>query len=271
MSTIAEWLKKTTNEFKQNDIETARLDAEILVAFALNVDRTWLIAHENEPIPEPDLHYVNKLAKKRARHVPIAYLRQFQEFYGRNFYVDRSVLIPRPESESIIELYKTLELPKNARVADIGCGSGVLGITAALERPEQTYFFLDVDEKAMSVAMRNARTYGLTTQQYYTGDLLEAYACQYDVIMCNLPYVPEKFPINNAAKHEPTVALFSGKDGLDHYRRLFKQLDTGKYGHPIIITEALTSQHKALTDIAKHHNWQAKQTNGLAQLFCFCG
>jgi release factor glutamine methyltransferase len=267
MITIADWLKKTTNEFKKNGIGTARLDAEILIAFVLNVDRTRLIAHENEPISESEQHYVNKLAKKRVRHVPIAYVRHFQEFYGRNFYVDTSVLIPRPESESIIELYKALKLSNDALVADVGCGSGILGITAALERPEQTYFFLDVDEKAMNVTKRNARTYGLTTQQYYIGDLLEAYACQYDVLLCNLPYVPEKFPINNAAKHEPKLALFSGEDGLDHYRRLFKQLNTEKYGHPFVITEALTSQHKALATIAENSGWQMVQTHGLAQIF----
>ncbi len=264
---VEAWLLTTSKVLSDNSIDTARLDTEVLLADELQKDRSWLVAHADDAINIKILERLNSKANQRAQHIPLAYIRNKQEFYGRDFYVNSHVLVPRPESEAIIELLKELELPPNARIADVGCGSGCLGITAALERPDTVVSFLDIDKNALAVTKKNASSYGLTGQEYYQGNLLEAHPEEYDVLICNLPYVPQNYPVNEATKHEPKIALFSGADGLVHYRTLFKQLQTKFYGNPIILAEALLNQQSKLKKIAEESGWKFIRKNGLALLF----
>ncbi|MDO8265942.1 MAG: methyltransferase, partial [Candidatus Saccharibacteria bacterium] len=162
--------------------------------------------------------------------------------------------------------FKKLQLPDFALVADIGCGSGVLGITASLEKAEIRLNMIDIDEKVFNIAKSNARTFEIKAE-YYTGDLLEAYPDKYDVLLCNLPYVPVNYPVNKASEHEPRIALFSGSDGLEHFRRLFKQLQTGDYGTPVVITESLVEQHKQLKEIAQEAGFKQTAEKDLVQVF----
>ncbi len=129
-------------------------------------------------------------------------------FYGRKFVINPNVLTPRPESEAIIEILKSLPLePKNPKIADIGTGSGALGITAAIELNNACVDLLEIDPFAIKVAKFNVER--LTTGiKVIEADLLEGSLKDYDVLLCNLPYVPDNHKLNKAAKHEPFIALF---------------------------------------------------------------
>lgn len=265
------WRQNSSKQLTNAGNTTALLDTELLLGNILNKDRSWLAAHEDFLLPNDVLITINSLLNRRLEHEPIAYILGRQEFYGRMFRVDKTVLVPRPESESIIELFKMLKLPQKALIADVGCGSGALGITATLERPGNRIFFLDIDEKVFQVAKDNAQTHKLQGPHFYKGDLLEAKAERYDVLLCNLPYVPLGYPVNDAAQFEPAHALYSGEDGLDHFRKLFKQLATGLFGTPTILSESLPAQHAALEALAKAHKYKLHTTDGFAQLLIYKG
>src|SRR3989344_881274 len=127
-----EWLKQAANTLKTANIGSARLDALVLLEDELNRDKAWILAHPEQPILAQSLKKLNKKLARRTNHEPLAYIRGFSELYGRKFKVNKRVLEPRPESEAMIDLLKELRLPKNSWLADIGTGSGALGITAAL-------------------------------------------------------------------------------------------------------------------------------------------
>ncbi|MCW1908288.1 MAG: peptide chain release factor N(5)-glutamine methyltransferase [Candidatus Saccharibacteria bacterium] len=258
-------LQKYGQQTLQN-ISTARLDTLVLLEDATDKDRAWLLAHPEHSLTPSQTKKFQAWVKRRVVHEPLAYIRGKTEFYGREFMVNARTLEPRPESETMIELFKSLDLPPEAVAADVGSGSGAIGITAALERPGIQINFLDIDPDTLAIARSNARKHGVRGQ-YYQGDLLEAWPIEYDVLLCNLPYVPDNFKINEAAMFEPKIAIFGGEDGLDLYRRLFAQLATEKFGHPIILTESLPYQHDILAAVAHTHGYQFKQQDDFIQIF----
>jgi release factor glutamine methyltransferase len=263
---LSSWLKKSQKKLNDSGVETARLDCLIMLEDVTGKDRGWLLANPDYELSVAQTKKLASYIKRRAGHEPLAYIRGFAEFYGRNIRVNKRTLQPRPESETIIDLFVALDLPPGALVADVGCGSGALGVTAALERPEISVHFLDIDEAALAMAKYNARAHRVKGQ-YYLGDLLGAWADDYSVLLCNLPYVPDQYPINQAARHEPAIALFGGHDGLDLYRRLFAQLQSGKYGSPVVITESLTFQHDELKKIATKVGYHELTSKDLVQAF----
>jgi len=209
---------------------------------------------------------------QRRLHVPLAYIRGKAEFYGREFTVNAHTLVPRPETETIISLLKGLvrvELSlARATFADVGTGSGAIAITAKLEFPEATVFATDIDTECLATADANAKKHKASIVCRY-GNLLEALPLSTppEILLCNLPYVPDNFQINTAATHEPRHALFGGPGGLDLYRELFGQ--TEKMGRPpkYLLTESLPPQHKVLTGIAKDAGYHLRQTDDFIQLF----
>lgn len=261
--TIGAFLQVAQSQLQDAGITTARLDCLILLEDALSLNRATILAHPEREIAYPDLLKLNKKIVQRARHIPLAYIRNTVFFYGRPFYVDRHVLIPRPESEALITLLKRLFLPGAPRIADIGCGSGCLGITAALETNATVHFY-DISPAALRVTKRNARIYKVRGQ-YYEQNLLEHSFGPYDVVLANLPYVPIDYTINKAAAYEPSLALFAGKDGLDLFRTFWSQVERD---HPAyVITESFPFQHKQNTQLAKTAGYALRATDGFVQCF----
>lgn len=264
---VQDWLRTSTTYLQQAGIQTARLDALILLEDAMQQDRAWLLAHQEAEISPDKQRVLKKVLSRRAKHEPLAYLRGTTEFYGRNFVITPAVLQPRPESETMIEELKALpHLGTQPHIADVGCGSGALGITAALELPKSSVSLLDIDAEALKIAKMNVDKFTidatLRQQNLLMGDSLH-----YNVLLCNLPYVPDDYPLNKAATYEPSVALYGGQDGLDVYRALFEQLSISPNKVLYILTESLPDQHTSLALIAKRNHYALLRQNDFVQVF----
>jgi release factor glutamine methyltransferase len=269
---VSSWLSTATKQLSDSDIATARLDCLVLLEDILNRDRSWLLANPTEKLTSRQVEVLKILLSRRIDHEPIAYLRGKTEFYGREFIVSHAVLEPRPESEAMVECL--IELLKGAskqpiiRLGDIGAGSGALGITAALELPDLQVELIELDDKARKVAKMNVDLFTLNIS-VIKSDLLEATSNDYDVLLCNLPYVPDDFEVNRAASHEPPVAIFGGPDGLDLYRKLFLQVNKNKNKPLYILTESLPAQRVELSTLASKSGYDLKKTSDFIQVFEF--
>lgn len=300
---VAKWLQEAVRKLEHAGIATARLDAEVLLADELGVDRSWLHAHPDHPLTRIILVSVEGKLERRVGHEPLAYIRGRQEFYGREFAVSPDTLTPRPETEMMIELLKE-QLAKNhaelehqeLQIVDVGTGSGCVIVTAALELAHQSeqhstlsFIGVDVSEKALQVARTNAERF-MTDVELKHFDIAKDNLYSLlapnmpTIILANLPYVPTNYPINQAASHEPSLAIFGGEDGLDYYRLLFKQLATdcavhsaqrsGKFPNTIndkpsalIFTESLPTQHEQLAKIAQEQGYTQSMSRDFIQVF----
>lgn len=264
---VTDWLKSAEKRLRQAGIGTARLDALVLLEDASQHDRAWLLAHPEYELKATQIASLKNLLKRRAQHEPLAYLRGKTEFYGREFLVTPAVLEPRPESETMIDLLKKLpDLPSDVRISDVGAGSGALGITAALELPKSHVELLELDLQALKVAKMNVDKFTLHLP-VTKSDLLSSSKNNSQVLLCNLPYVPDSFQINPAALHEPRTAIFGGTDGLNLYRRLFMMAQKQPLRPLYILTEALPPQHAGLQAIANQHSYTQADEDDFIQLF----
>lgn len=272
--TVNEWLSGSTKILEQAGVGTARLDALVLLEDVTAKDRAWLLAHPEYEIPTVGVRKLTNLLNRRARHEPLAYVRKKTEFYGREFIITPATLEPRPESETMIEQLKQLaELPGwpgRPLIADVGAGCGALGITAKLELPNADVDLLEIDPEALKVAKMNVDKFTLNIS-LIRSDLLAQSSNDYDILLCNLPYVPDDFQINPAAMREPRLAIFGGPDGLDVYRRLFSQIRNLRKQPLYILAEALPPQHGALADIARQAGYQLATTDDFIQVYRLSG
>ncbi len=257
---IRDWLAQSTQTLLANDVATARLDSLVLLEDIVRQDRALLLAQPEFKITRAQLKVLNDQVERRARHEPLAYIRGKSEFYGRQFKVSPDTLQPRPESETLIELLKTFVKPTRRQIlVDIGTGSGALAITAKLEHPTLQIVATEISTTALKIAKQNAKTHHVIIS-FSKGDLVEPLAHCPDIILANLPYVPDSHTINPAAMQEPRIAIFGGPNGLDVYQQLFEQLQTKMWTVGHILTEALPPQHQQLRQLARQYNYiQAKQ------------
>ena len=223
--TVAETLRAATAQLAETS-DTARLDAELLMADALGVSRSdMLLRHQDDRVPAVfDRHLVRRL-----RHEPIAYILERQEFFGRDFIVNSAVLIPRGDSESVVDIALG-QTDGPVRVLDLGTGSGALLLTVLAERPGSEGIGIDASLGAMAVAAANAARLGLANRarilhrdwtQVGWADGLG----HFDLILANPPYVETDARLDPDVRHfEPASALFAGADGLDDYRIIIPQL-----------------------------------------------
>jgi release factor glutamine methyltransferase len=267
-----DFLAAASQKLNQAGIGSARLDTLILLEDCLHRDRSYILAHLDIQLSDLQLKKLNRQIERRATHIPLAYIRGFCEFYGRKFKVNKHVLEPRPESETMIELLKQLvegmgsKVEGQMSIADVGTGSGALGITAALEIPGSHVDLFDIDASALAVAKHNCELHELHLKAYKR-DLLARVHRPYDVILANLPYVPSNWHVNQAAALEPRLAIDGGQDGLDVYRRLFEQLKKFSWQPKFILTEALPPQHEKLAQVANEHGFNLYKTEDLIQIF----
>ncbi|NLX10790.1 MAG: peptide chain release factor N(5)-glutamine methyltransferase [Chloroflexi bacterium] len=209
--------------------DSEALDAALLLAHVLDTDRARLIAHPEQPLSTAQAAEYRRLIMQRAAGTPVAYLTGQRAFYDRDFWVTPDVLIPRPETEHLIEAALAWARGRSdLRVVDVGTGSGAIAVTLAAHLPTAAVWAVDTSAAALTVARRNAARYGLQKRvTLVPGDLLDPLiqaGQDVDLIAANLPYIPsaelDTLPV---AQHEPRQALDGGPDGLDPIRRLLRQ------------------------------------------------
>lgn len=267
--TIQDWLSSTTRALQRAGIESARLDALMLLEDQIDKNRAHVLAHPETPLSDEHISALSVQVERRKLHEPLAYIRGKAEFYGRDFVVNKNVLQPRPESETMIDMLTKLPLRTGTTIVDVGTGSGVLAVTAKLELPESSVIAIDIDEECLKVARINSHALGADIM-CIQGDLVmplkDMQVGEY-LLLCNLPYVPTALEINKAAAHEPRLAIYGGQDGLDVFRRLFDQLKTLEQKPAYILTESLHTEHAALASLATTQGYVLCGNHNFIQVF----
>ncbi len=224
--TIGSLVKWATDDFRARGIENPRLDAELIVAHALGIDRTRVIIESPRPLDPAELSLLRDLVKRRRHHEPIAYLRGKREFYGLTFRVDRRVLVPRPDTEALVEvaLDRSRHLSLSMRMLDLCTGSGCVAITIARQRPTGSVIATDLSPDALAVARENAYRLGAYNVAFVESDLFtNVPRRRFDVITANPPYIATaeiEALMADVRDFEPRMALDGGADGLDVVRRI---------------------------------------------------
>lgn len=202
----------------------ARLEAQVLAAHALGVNRAWLVAHDTDTLTPAQTAAIEALVARREGGEPVAYILGEREFYGRLFKVTPDILIPRPETELLVEaVLERLPKGKPAQVLDLGTGSGCIAISLALERPLSQITAVDASPAALAIAKENALCLGAANIEFIQSEWYTALDAQkFDIIVSNPPYIPEDDPhlTRGDLRFEPLTALASGSDGLDACRRI---------------------------------------------------
>lgn len=231
-----------------------QLDIELLISHAIKKAREFVLAHPEFEISNTQAIKIEELIKRRLKHEPIAYILGEKEFYGLDFKVNEHTLIPRPETELIIEKVLALN-PKNSNIVDIGTGSGNIIIALAKNLQAKNKFFgIDISSKALQIAKQNAKTNKVEKKiKFLKGNLLQPLTknkIENAIIIANLPYLSKKIydaTMPDVKKFEPKSALYSAEEGLAHYRKLFSQI---KFPAKIFI-EFSPEQKSSLSKLAK--------------------
>ncbi len=280
-----EALQWANNKLRKASVDSPMLDAEILLAYSLDTSKAWLFAHFADKLKTHQEEKFFELINRREDREPVAYLVSKKAFYGRDFVVDKHVLIPRPETETMIELaIKTLAHidPERTLIADLGTGSGAIAVTLAAET-NLPVIGVDIDEAALEIAKKNAASLvPETAVDFQAGNLADpiirifktirgqtnvqtssVYPFKTFLITANLPYLSQSRMDNLQAevRHEPELALRAGADGLDAYWELFRQLHIDRKILPrelIVLIEIDPEQRQAAEKLILHNFPSAK-------------
>gem|GEM_PF-45373 len=251
-------LVSATQSLSEAGCENPRLDAQVLLAHVLGADRTWLFAHHDHPLAADQAETYTDLVARRIRREPVAYLLGRKEFYGLDFAVDKRVLIPRPETEMLVDLLLAHIRTDPAHtfvVADVGTGSGAIAVTTAVHAPNTRIYGLDISPDALAVARENGRRLAPNADLIFlTSDLLAALPEPADVIIANLPYVTAAEYSDLAPEirdYEPQLALTAGDKGLDIIQRLLAQVGSHLKPNGLVLLEIGHQQGEAVRHLAE--------------------
>ena len=295
--TISDWTRRATAKLSRAKIPSARLGAELILARALThfyaqksrnfpeISRAFLLIHDEKIVPKSAEFHANRLLNLRARHVPLAYIFREKEFYGREFFVDENVLIPRPESEDFLAILheilpkiapkndkkstknrtkiaenppEKIAAPRKIRLLDVGTGSGILAITSALEFPLFDVSASDISAKSLVGAQKHAARYGAKIS-FRESDLLENFSRaddeKFDVIVASLPYVAREWHAENASpelRAEPEIALFASDRGTALNKKLVSNAGAFLRDDGILVLEMDPEQLDEIAEFAQN-------------------
>ncbi len=219
--TFAELIGRASGSLEAAGVESARLDAEVLLAHAAGIDRSGLFARFPDEVPQPVCERFDQLVQRRVAREPVAYIVGEKEFYSLSFRVSRDVLIPRPETELLVDTVLK-QAPRGGRVLDVGTGSGCIAIAVAANRADLRLTACDISADALSIAAENASRHGVVGIRFVESDLFDGLDAddRYDVVVSNPPYVAEGETLAPELDREPAPALSAGPEGMDVIERL---------------------------------------------------
>ncbi len=260
--TVREALRLANFVLREAQVETSRLDAEVLLAHHLGITRSQLLARLDFALdPEIEDGY-HALVERRSLHEPVAYVIGYKEFYGLKIQVDRQVPIPRPETEILVEVALASARQGKSPVVEVGTGSGAVAVALAVNLPQAEIYATDLSPAALEVAGRNCRHHDVLDRIFLLeGDLLEPLPEPVALVVANLPYLSRR-ELEGAppeiAEYEPHRAFDGGLNGLDQYRRLFAQAPSHLLPRANICLEVGASQAQAINRIAREEFPQAR-------------
>ncbi len=282
---ISEVLTKARQCLNQSKINSANLDAEIILMKTLNRSKEYLYSYPQKALTKKQEKQFWQHIKLRSKHLPTAYITNEKEFYNLTFFVNQSVLIPRPETELLVETVIKIaknKYSKKISIADIGTGSGAIAISLKKNLPDSIVIATDKSQKALAVAKKNAKRHK-TKINFALGNLICPLGNKkINILVANLPYLPEpknqkKSLQTKGLNHEPQEALYSGLDGLDTYKSIIQLLHQSKNQPDYIIFEhginqsikikryilklfpkAKITSHKDLAGINRYLIWEQK-------------
>ena len=270
--TVLEVLQSTSGYFQKRNIDSPRLNAEHLLAHVLGRKRIDLYLEFERRLPESELKPLRELVKRRGSGEPLQHLLGTVEFCGRSFRCDKRALVPRPETEQLVELLVSLFKSEIAysRMADVGTGSGVIGLTLAAEFPKAQIVGTDISEDALMLARENAVRLDLLDRvQFLRSNLLKNVQPDFDVIVANLPYVSteDRQNLSREVLHDPEVALFAGARGDELVRQLIAQAPSWLRPGGILAMEIGIGQSETLMAALAEKNyrdiWTEKDYSGV--------
>jgi len=256
---LKETLHQASTTLASAAIEDASLEAELLLMHLLGIDRVQLYSRLDEELPPSDARTLDQLLKRRLGHEPIAYIIGHREFFGNDFYVASGVLIPRPESELLLDKaldFVSFRFPHRAPVvADIGTGCGAIAISLALLLPQAKIYATDISPRALEITAKNCDRHRVRDRVHpLKGDLLDPLPEPVDIIIANLPYVKDSDLSHLSAEireFEPLSALAGGEDGLDKVRQLLSQVGGKLCPGGLVLVEIAAGQGQAVASWAR--------------------
>ena len=260
MAVLRTVIQDTHQKLESAGIPDARLEAEVMVMNVLRMPRQAIFAEQEREVSEQQQVALDELLKRRYTREPLAYILGQREFYGINVVLTPAVLIPRPESEGLVEHALFMAMmgmeSTDLTIADVGTGSGAIAINLAMHLPMGRIFAVDISDSVLDVAAYNIRAHGVGDRvSLAIGDLLDAVPEPLDLIVANLPYIPtDRIPtLQPEVRKEPVLALDGGADGLDLIRRLLAQAETKLKGHGIMLLEMDPEQVPVVAELAMQH------------------
>lgn len=258
--TVLEVLQSTTDYFKKREIESPRLNAEHLLAHVLKRKRIELYLEFERQLTEPELLPLRDLVKRRGQREPLQHLLGTVEFCGRTFVCDKRALVPRPETEELLELVIAdggLRIGRG-KVLDVGTGSGVIALTLASRLPEANVFASDLSDDALALARQNSERLGLLDRIHFIrSDLLDGIDMMFDLIVANLPYISmqDRPSLSREVLHDPEVALFGGAKGDELVRELIGQAASHLQPNGLLALEIGAGQSETLLPFLAQKNY----------------
>jgi len=267
--TVLEVLQSTTAYFKKRDIESPRLNAEHLLAHALGRKRIELYLEFERPLAEPELAPLRELVRRRGQGEPLQHLLGTVEFAGRVFLCDKRALVPRPETEQLVELLKSEIRNPKSEILDVGTGSGVIALTLAAQFSEAQVTAVDISDAALALARENAARLGLQERvRFAKGNLLAEADGAFDLIVANLPYVPngDRSTLSREVLHDPAVAVFGGDRGDELVRELIRMAPARLHPGGMLALEIGIGQAEDLVALLGEKNY-----HDIASIRDYCG
>ena len=258
--TLLEVLQSTTAYFTKHKIENPRLNAEHLIAQVLKMSRLELYLGFETKLNETELAALRELVKRRGQGEPLQHLLGTVEFCGQTFLIDKRALVPRPETEQLVELLASEDRGQrtDVRILDVGTGSGIIALSLAKHFPEAKVFAVEVSDDALALAKENAMRLGLNERvQFQKSDLFENLPERFDLIVANLPYVSmqDRHLLAREVLHDPGVALFAGPNGDELVRRLIEQAPSHLTPGGLLALEIGINQAEGLTEFFRQKNF----------------